>query len=177
LLLRPRLGFGVQGRLSGLRGDGLIDFQVGHFQLAEKIEEHGVFFWRQVSLRFFVKRIEHVDEFVGGFRIDYGLAGARVGVGAEDHGGVAANHADEILEGLRALGDFDGRLRRGGQFGGLGDGMAELFALGFALAFLHGFFAGFTFGGEGAAVDDAEGFFVFVLLIGHLMVGQGDNPL
>jgi hypothetical protein len=171
--LRPGLGLGVQGRLSGLRRDRLIDFQVRHFQFAEKIEEQGVFFGREIALRFFVKGIEHVDEFVGGFGVDHGLTGARVGIGAENHGGIAADHSNEIFEGLRALGYFDGRLlRRGGRFRRFGCGMAELFALGFALPFFHGFFAGFTFGGEGAAVDDAEGFFFVVL-----MIGQGDNPL
>ena len=43
-------------------------------------------------------------------------------------------------------------------------------ALGFALFLFDNFLAQFSFGGEGAAVDDAKGFFLFVL--GVLIVGQ-----
>jgi len=93
---------------------GLVDFEVGHFELAEEIEEHGVLFGSEIADGFFAEGIEHIDEFVGGFGIYNGLAGARVGVGAENHGGIAADHADEILEGGTFLGVSLGERRAAG---------------------------------------------------------------
>ncbi len=43
-------------------------------------------------------------------------------------------------------------------------------ALGFAIFLFDNLLAQFSFGGEGAAVDDTKGFFLFVL--GVLIVGQ-----
>ena len=170
LLLRASLRFGVGG--GGLGGDGLVDLEIGHLQFAEEIQEQIVFLGSKIALGFFMQGIQHVDEFVGGFGVDDGLAGARVGVSAKNHGGVAAQHANEIFERLRALGSVDGRLESGGfLLGSFSDGMLEFFALGFAFFFLGGFFAKFAVGGKGAAVDDAKGVFFFVLVI-----GQGDNP-
>jgi hypothetical protein len=43
------------------------------------------------------------------------------------------------------------------------------------LLFFHNFLAQFAFGGEGPAVDDAEGLFVLVVFV-VLLVGQGRFP-
>jgi len=35
--------------LGHLGGQGLVDFEVGHFELAEEIEEHGVLFGSEIA--------------------------------------------------------------------------------------------------------------------------------
>lgn len=164
--LRPSLGFCLRRGLCCYR---LIDLEIGHFQFAKQIEEEAVFLGREVSLGFLVQGIEHVDQLMGGFRVDDGLAGARIGIGAEDHRRVAADHADEIFEWLRSLGKIGGRLRRG-RLGSFGDRMQLLLALGLAFLLFHRLFAGFTLGGKGTAVDNSERIFL-------LVIGQGNNPL
>jgi hypothetical protein len=168
---RLRPGFGFCSRHSLLR-QRLIDFEKRHFQFAEKIDQHAVFFGSEIAFGLFVQGVEHVDQFASGVGIDHGLPGVGVGVGTEYHGGIAAEHADEILECGRPLGG----ICRGNGCGNSGGGRRCRrrlcgFALGFALFFFDGFRAELTFGGEGAAVDDAERFFVFFVF----MVGQGQS--
>jgi hypothetical protein len=163
---RPHLGFCLRG---SLRRYGLIDLQIGHLQFAKKIEQESVFLGREVSLGFFVQRIQHVDQLMRGFRVDYWLTGARVSVSAQDHGRIAAEHTHEIFERRGTLGNFGRSLRRGG-LGSFGDGVQFFLALGLAFFFFHRLLAGFTLRSEGAAVDNSERVFLFV-------IGQGDNPL
>src|SRR5690242_12628659 len=82
-----RLGFGLCG---GLRGNRLINLHVGQFQLAGQVQQKIFFFGSQLSFGFFVQGVKHVDELTGGFGINHGLTRARVGVSAENHGGVLA---------------------------------------------------------------------------------------
>ena len=148
-----------------LGGQGLVDFEVGHFELAEEIEEHGVLFGGEIAGGFFAQGIEHVNELVGGFGIYNRLASARVGVGAENHGGIAADHAHKIFEGGVFLGGFFGR--GGGGIGG-GRGRGFLFGgfdLGFALLLLDNVWAEVAFGGEGPTINDAKS--AFGILIRH----------
>src|SRR5882762_8665607 len=53
--LRAGLGFRGFGR------NGLVDLQKGHLQLAEEIQEQGVFFGREIAFGFLVQSVEHVD--------------------------------------------------------------------------------------------------------------------
>src|ERR1700730_8997072 len=107
--LGARFRFGL-GRLCRGR---LIDFDVSHFHLCNQIEEQVVRFGREIALRFFVKGIEHIDEFAGRVGIDHRLAGARISIGAQYHRGIAAEHANKILECRRGFGRVRRRLRRG----------------------------------------------------------------
>ena len=159
------LGLGAGLGLGHLGSQGLVDFEVRHFEFAEEIEEHGVLFGSEIASGFFAEGIEHINEFVGSFGIDDGLAAARVGVGAENHGGIAADHADKILEGGTFLGGFFGG--RGGGIGGRrrGGNHPSGFDFGFALLFLDNVRAEFAFRGEGPAVDDAKS--DFGILIRH----------
>jgi hypothetical protein len=151
--------FGLGGRLSGY---GLVDFEIGHLQFAEKIEEHGIFLGRQIAFGFFVKCVEHIDELASGFGIEHRLASARIGVGAEDHGGVAAQHANEIFKSGQALGSVDRRSGRG--LGGFRSGrLAHGFAFGFALFLFDNFLAQFALSGEGATIYDTKRFFLLVV--------------
>jgi hypothetical protein len=144
----------------GVGGHGLVDFEVGHFEFAGEIEEQAAFFGSEIALGFFVKRVEHVNELAGGFGIDDGLAGARIGVRAEDHGGVAAKHADEIFKSWQFLRSFSGSLasRRSGWFRRLGS-----FTDGLARFLFQCFFAEFALRGKRAAVDHFEAFVVFLV--------------
>lgn len=152
-----------------LGGEGLVYLEVGHFEFAKEIEEHGVLFGSEIADGFFAEGIQHIDEFVGGFGIDNRLAGARVGVGAENHGGIAADHAHKIFESGTFLGDF---------FGGRGGGIGDRWRRRFFLCFLNGGFdlglallllddvrAELAFGCEGPAIDDAKS--AFGILIRH----------
>ena len=154
-----RLGFRLCGCLCG---DGLIDFEISHFEFAREVEKNGLFFRGQIAPGFFVERVEHVNQFAGGFGIDDGLAGARIGVGAEYHSGIAAQEANKAFESggaLRLLGGSQG-LRR------LGCGFCRYFAAGFALflRFFEGLFAELAIGIKGATVYHAKGFFVSVVV-------------
>ena len=164
-MLRTRFGFALRG--GGLRGNGFVHFEVGHLELAEKVEQKSVFFRREVSFGFFVESIEHINKLARSVRVNHRFAGARIGIGAEDHGGVASEHANQALETGRRLGSFSGG--RGRSSCGL-----ERFC-GFVGAFLalhlfNGFLAELTFCRKWAAVNYAKSFIGFV-------VGQGDNPL
>jgi hypothetical protein len=107
---------------------------------------------------------------VGGLGIDHWLAGARVGVRAKDHGGVAPQHADEVLEGWETLGRFGWRRssRCSCRFGRR-DWSFRRLPLGFPLFFFNDFLAQFAFGGKRAPVDYAKRFFLFMVF----MFGQG----
>src|SRR6267154_1852874 len=167
-LMRPgcclgaALGFGF----SSFGRNRLIDLQIRHLQFTQQIQEQSIFFGREIAIGLLVQSVEHVNQLARGLGIDHGLAGAWVSVGAKDHGGVASEHADEILEGSDALRSFRGR-GRSNRFGLLGrrGGNLRRLALGFPLFFLDDFLAQFPFGGEGAAVDYAKCFFRFV--VGH----------
>ena len=155
-------------RGGGVGGHGLIDFEIGHFEFAGEVEEERIFLRSKVALGLFVKGVEHVDEFAGGVGIDHGLAGTRVGIGAEDHGSVAAEHADEVFKGSGALGSIRSGFGCGGwSFGGRGRnfGGSGGFSSGFASFLFECFLAEFALGGEGAAVDYLETF--VVLLVGQ----------
>jgi hypothetical protein len=120
-----------------------------------------------------VQRVEHVDEFAGRFGIEHGLSGSWIGVGAQDHGGVAAEHANEVFKGGRALGDFGWWSGRN-WFRGVGCwrwGMPRGLASCFALFFFDHFFAQFTFSGEWAPVDNAKTFVLFRISL--LRISQG----
>jgi len=96
----------------GFRGLGrnrLIDFQKGHLQLAQEVQEQVVFFGREIAFGLLVQSVKHVDQLARGLGIDDRLAGARVGICAEHHGSIAAEHADEIFERGSALGCFGRR--------------------------------------------------------------------
>src|SRR6266403_4138294 len=167
-MLRTGLGFGL---LRGLRSHGLIDLKERHLQLAEKIEEERVFLGGKIAFGLFVQCVEHIDELARRFRIEHRLTGAWIGVGAQDHCGITAQHADEVFKSGRTLGGFRRRSCRG--FGGLSrrrEWMPGGLALGFALFLFDNFLAQFSFGGEGTAVDDAKSLFLFV--IGLLVVRQ-----
>src|SRR6266478_2843724 len=143
-LMRPGccLGAALGLGFSGFGRNRLIDLQIGHFQFAQQIQEQGIFFGREIAFGLFVQSVEHVNQLTRGLGIDHGLAGARVSVGAKDHGGVAPKHADEILEGSDALRSFRGR-GRSKCFGFLrrrGRNLRRL-PLGFPLFFLDDFFA------------------------------------
>jgi hypothetical protein len=47
-------GFGFGGDLLGLLGQGLIDFQIGHFQFAQEVDQKIFVFGGQVAGGFFV---------------------------------------------------------------------------------------------------------------------------
>ena len=161
-----RLRFSLRG--GGLRGHGLIDLEIGHLQFAKKIEEERVFLRSQIALGFLVKCVEHVDKFARRFGIDHRLAGAWVRVRAQDHGGIAAQHANQVLESRRAVGSLRGR-RCHSRFGGLcwrRGWTPRGLALRFALFLFDSFLAQFYFGGKGTPVDDSKGLFL-------LVVGQG----
>src|SRR5712664_3085514 len=157
--LRARLGLDLRR----LRRNRLIDLQKGHLQFAKEIHQQGLFFRRKIALRFFVQGVKHVDQFARSFWIDHRLAGARIRVSAEDHGGVAAEHADQVFE----RGDPRGQLRRRRR----GRGRRRLrmrnrahrgLALCFAFFLFHYFFAQLALGSERATVNDAERLFLFL---------------
>jgi len=159
-LVLPRLGLSL---LRGLGGNGLVDLEEGHFELAEQVEEERIFLGSEVALGFFVQSVEHIDEFAGRIGIEHGLTGARIGIGAQDHGGVAAEHADEIFESGRALRSVRGRNWRLGGFRRGSGVMLRGITAGFALLLFDNLLAEFTFRGEGAAIDDAKSLFWFVV--------------
>src|SRR5258708_7210673 len=99
------LGFGSFGR------NRLIDLQIGHLQFAQQIQEQSIFFGREIAFGLLVQSVEHVNQLARGLGINHGLAGARVGVGAKDHGGVAPEHAPELLERSDPLRGFRGGRR------------------------------------------------------------------
>ncbi len=169
----PALRTGLCFRLGCcLRGDGLVDLEIGHLQFAEKIEEQGVFFRREIALRLFVESVQHINQLAGGFGVDHRLAGARVGISAENHGGVAAEHADEILKCRGARGGSRRGRRRslGGCFRGGRRRMNGGLAASFPLLLFDNFLAQLSLWGEGPAVDDAKCFFVLLVLV----VGQSE---
>src|SRR5262252_5426226 len=149
----------------GVGCDGLVDLEIGHLELAREVEKQSVFLGREITFGFFMESVEHVDELASGFGIDDGLPGAWVGVSAEDHGGVAAEHTDEILEGSGALGRIAGSLARWSRRGRCRLRRSHSLASRFASFCLKRFLAQFTVGGEGAAVNYLETF--VVLLVGH----------
>ncbi len=157
-----------------LRGDGLVDLEIGHLQFAEKVKEQGVFLAREIALSLFVESVQHINQLAGGFGVDYGLARLRVSVSAENHGGVATEHADEILKCRRARrGVRRGRRRSlGGCFRGGRQRMNSGLAASFPFLLFDDFLAQFSLGGERPAVDDAKCFFVLLVLV----VGQVDFP-
>lgn len=157
--------FGLGGDFGHFRGHGFGDFEVGQFEFAQEIEEHVVFFGSEVAFCFLLEGIEHVDEFASGFGINHGLTGIWVGVCAQNHGGIAADHADEIFESGKFFGGVDERLGafRAGVGGGLGFGF-YFFAACFALLLFNDVFADFTFGSERTAVNYLE---AFVFVVGH----------
>jgi MazG family protein len=155
-----RLGFGGFGR------NRLIDLQIGHLQLAEEVQEHVVLFGREISFGLIVQGVKHVDEFVRRIGVDHRLASARVGIRAKNHGGVAPQHADEVLEGREALGSLRWRWSRCGFscLDGWGWSLRGL-PFGFPLFFLDDFLAQFAFGGKGAPVDYAKCFLLFMVFV------------
>ena len=149
---------------------GLIDLDVGHFEFAEQVQEKIVFFGSPVAFGLFVQGVEHVNQFAGGVGIDHRLPGARVGVGAEDHRSVLAEHADEVFEGGQTLGRIgigDGRVGRS-LFFLRGRGLRG-FHFGFAFLFFDDVFAEVALRSERTAVDYAKRIIL-------LMVGQGQFP-
>src|SRR6266446_790077 len=165
-LLRAGLSFGF----GGLGRNRLINFEIGHLQFSQKVQQQGVLLRRKIAFGLFVQGIEHVDQLARGFGIDHGLASARVSVGAQHHSGVAAQHADEVLESGDALRSH--RRRRSNRcFGRLGwrGGNLCCFALGFPFFFLDDFLAQLPFGRKRATVDNSKRFFLFVF-------GQGTFP-
>src|SRR6266851_3918362 len=86
----------------GLGCNGLIDFQVGHLQLAEQVQEQSVFFGSEITFGLFVQTVQHVNEFASGLGINHGLTSARIGIRAKDHSCVATQHANEVFEGRQA---------------------------------------------------------------------------
>jgi nucleoside triphosphate diphosphatase len=162
-----------------LRRNGLIDFEVCHLQLAQQIQQEGIFFRRQVAAGLLVQGIEHVDQLARRLRVDHRLTGARIGISAQHHRGIAAQHAHKILEGQRTLWRVDGRLRGyrcsvgcGRKWGGrLSRGLALGFALRFAFFLLDNFLAKIAFRRKWPAIDDPERRF-FLFLIGMLLFGQ-----
>src|SRR5260370_3731689 len=152
----------------GLGRNRLIEIRISQLQMAEQVQEQGVLFGREIAFGFLMQSVEHIDEFACGFGIDHGLAGARVGVGAEDHGGVAAKHADEVLESGDALRSLRGGWRSGcfcSLWWRRGWDLCSL-TLGFPLLLLDHFPAQFPFSSKRTAVDYAKRFILF-------MVGQG----
>jgi hypothetical protein len=136
--LGSRLGFG----LCRLRRNRLIDLQIGHLQFAKEIHQQSVFFRSEIAIRLFVQGVEHVNQFARSFRIDHRLSGAWIRVGAKNHGGVAAEHADEIFERGNPRGQLGRRCRSRGRSGLRRRNRAHgSLALGFALFFLNDFFA------------------------------------
>lgn len=93
-LLWTRFRFGLRG----LRRHRLIDLQVCHFQLPQKIQDQAILFGREIPLRFFVEGIEHIDQLAGGVGINHRLASTRVRIGAQNHSRIAAQHTYQILE-------------------------------------------------------------------------------
>src|SRR6266700_5301595 len=116
-----------------------------------------------------IQIVKHVDQLARRVGVDHRLAGARVSVPAKNHGGVATQHADEILKSGEALWGLSGR-RSGRCFGRFGRGGWNLccLALGFPLFLLDDFLAQFPLGSKRATVDNAKRFFLFV-------VGQGTS--
>jgi len=166
----PAFGFGLRG--GGLSGNGLVDFEISHFQFAEEVEEQTVFFGREIAFGFLVQGVEHVDELARRVGIEHRLASAWVGVGAKDHRGIAAQHAHQAFKTAGRFWRIGGWRRGGGllgfrSFGGLLD---ALFALGFTLELFDGFFAQFAVRSKRAAIDHAE-CRVFLLVL-----SQGTNP-
>src|SRR5690349_4993850 len=139
-----RLRLGLRRRLSR---HGLVNLEVSHFELAEQVQKEIVFVGREVAFGFFVQGVEHVDQFAGGFRIDHGLTGLRVGVGAEDHRGVLAEHAHETFESgqtLWRIGVGGGRIDRRFCFFRRWRRRLRGFHFGFALLLFHDVFAEFA---------------------------------
>src|SRR6267143_392759 len=161
--LRAGLGLGFRG----FGRNSLVDLQKGHLQLAEEIQEQGVFFRREIAFGLLVQSIQHVDQLARGLGIDHRLAGARVGVRAKHHGSVAAEHSYEIFERGGALRCLGQRWRSSCfcRLRGRGWNLSRL-ALGFPLCFLDDFLAQFPFGRKRPPVDYAKLYFLFV-------VGQG----
>src|SRR5260370_28369483 len=93
-ILGARLGFSFR-RLCRNR---LIDLQVGHLQFAEEVQEEVVFFRRKIAFGFFVQGVEHVNQLARGLGINDRLAGAWVGISAENHRRVAPEHSNKIFE-------------------------------------------------------------------------------
>jgi hypothetical protein len=56
-----RVRFGLGGNLLRLFSQGLIDFQVGHFQFAQQVDQKALIFGGQMTGGLFVQHIEHVD--------------------------------------------------------------------------------------------------------------------
>jgi hypothetical protein len=159
--LGAAFGFALGG--DRLCSYGLIDFEVGHLELAQKIEEEILFFRSKIALGFFLQGVEHVYEFTRGIGINHRLAGTRVGVGAENHGSVASKHAHEDLKAavrFRSFGRRRGRLLGRGSFRGL---LRTRLTFGFAFLFFDGFLAKLAIGGEGAAVNYAERRFILLV--------------
>src|SRR5258708_29836451 len=158
--LRAGLSLGFRG----LGRNSLIDLQKGHLQLAQEVQEQGVFFRREIAFGLLVQSVKHVNQLARGVGIDHLLAGARVGIGAKDHGSVAPEHSYEIFERggtLRCL----GRRWRSNCFccfWRCGWNLRRL-PLGFPLFFLDDFLAQFPFGSKRAPVDNAKCFFLFVV--------------
>ena len=52
------------------------------------------------------QRVEHVDQLARAFQVEHGLAGARIRVSAQQHGGILRHEIDEHLDSARRLGHF-----------------------------------------------------------------------
>jgi len=107
--------------------------------------------------------VKHVYHLPRPFQVEHGLAGARIRISAKNHGGVAAEHADQVFErgqplwqlGRRCWGKRSWRLGRSSRAPGR-------LSLGLALLFLNYFFSQFALGRKRTAVDDAERLFLFL---------------
>src|SRR5215467_10867734 len=163
-------GFGLAGLRGRLRRESLIDLEIGQLQLSVQVEQQTFFFRRKIAFGLFVQGVEHVDQFTRRVGIDHRLAGPRVGVAAQHHGRVTAQHADQVFKRGRTLGGVGCRrslavgirgrcrwwCRRGFLFG---------FLARFAFLFFDDFLPQFALRGKGPAVYDAERLFWF--LLGH----------
>ena len=171
-LLRPRSARFRLGLRCRLSRNGLVDLDIGHFEFAEQVEQQIVFFGSQIAFGLIVQGVEHVDQFASGVGIDHGLAGTRVGVGAENHGGILAEHADEVFESGQTLwrvGIGGGRAGRSFCFfAGCGRSLSG-FRFGFALLLFDDVLAQFACRSERPAVNDAKRIILF-------MIGQGQFP-
>ena len=71
-----------------LRRYRLIDLHVSQLQLAEQIQQEFFLFGSQMAFGLLVQGVEHVNEFASGFGVNHRLAGSRISVRSQDHGGI-----------------------------------------------------------------------------------------
>src|SRR6266481_9195190 len=156
--------------LRHLRRHRLADLQVRHLQLSQQIQQHRILFRRQVSLRFHLQCIQHVNEFPRRLRIEHRFASPRVRICTQHHRCIASDHPHQILKRLHLLRRLRRRRRcrlrirrrlRHRFF-------LHFFPLRLALLLFHHFLAHLALGGKRPPVDHLESLILLVFRHGSL---------